>query len=194
MQGNSRRGTRGAVRDTGVRFVRRREQTPQSKRLMRQSLTRKTGETMKKTFLAAAAVLALGSTLAFATPQEDHHRGPGGPGHRGGRMDIVAAMTEKLSLTDAQKQQIAAIDKATHDANAAFFTTQRQTMQDFFAARQANDTAKLDSLKPVLDAQRAQMKTIRDAEMVKINTVLTADQKAKWAQIQAERETKHGRQ
>jgi Spy/CpxP family protein refolding chaperone len=150
---------------------------------------------MKKTLIAAAAILTLGATLAFAVPQEDHHHGaggPGGPGHRGGRMDIVAAMSEKLSLTDAQKEQVAAIDKATHEANAAFFTTQRQTMQDFFAAKQANDTAKLDSLKPVMDSQRAQMKTIRDAEMVKINAVLTADQKAKWAQIQAEREANRG--
>ncbi|MBV8519735.1 MAG: Spy/CpxP family protein refolding chaperone [Acidobacteria bacterium] len=143
-----------------------------------------------KLMLAAIAVVTLVAALAFAMPQEGPEPGgPGGPGGRHGRMDFVAAFGDKLNLTDAQKAQIGGIQKASRDANAKFFETSRATMDEFRAARDANDTAKLDALKPTLDAQRAQMKQIRDAEMAKISTVLTADQRTQLDALRKERES-----
>ena len=138
---------------------------------------------MKK-FTTAVAIALLGASLAVAAPHE------GGPhGKRGG---FERKLAQELNLTDAQKAQIKEIRKASHDANSAFFEKSRTLMQEFHAAKQANDTAKLDSLKPAMDAQRAQMKQIRDAEDAKIASVLTAEQNAKWQQLKAQHEARRG--
>ena len=143
-----------------------------------------------KLMLATVAVVTLVAAIAFAMPQEG--RGPaGGEGGRHGRMgmDFVAMFGDKLNLSDTQKQQIADIQKQTREANAQFFATSRQVMDEAHAAREANDTAKLDSLKPALDAQRAQMKQIREAEMQKISALLTADQRTQLDAIRKEHES-----
>jgi Spy/CpxP family protein refolding chaperone len=144
----------------------------------------------KKLILAAVAVVTLVAAIAFAMPQEG--RGPGGHEGRRGRMDFVATFGDKLNLNDAQKQQIADIQKQTRETNAQFFESSRATREEAHAAREANDTAKLDSLKPTLDAQRAQMKQIRDAEMVKISAVLTAGQRTQLDAIRKEHESHMG--
>ena len=146
---------------------------------------------MKK-WITAVSLLTLSATLALAAPQEA--KGPGGPPPEGrrGRPDMVAMLAEKLSLTDAQKQQVTAIHTASQEANAEFLTTSRATMKKFFDARQANDTATMDSLKPAMDTQRAKMKEIRDAEMAKILPLLTAEQKATWDKMEAERAAQKG--
>ena len=131
---------------------------------------------MKK-FATAVAVTLMGATLALATP---HDGGKGFGGHE-------QKFAQELNLTDAQKAQIESIRKATREENKAFFEQSRNTMKEFFAAKQANDTAKMDALKPAVQAQRAQMKQIRDAENAKIAAVLTAEQNAKWQQLQAQR-------
>ena len=66
----------------------------------------------------------------------------------------------------------------------------RRKREDARAAKQANDTAKLDALKPTIDAQKAQMKQLRDAEDVKILALLTPDQQAQYKAFQAERAAK----
>lgn len=141
---------------------------------------------MKK-LATAVAVTLVGATLAFAMPHD------GGEGH--GRRD--QAFAQELNLTDAQKAQIEAIRKDSREKNKAFFEQSRGTMEAFFAAKQANDAAKMDALKPAMDAQRAQMKQIRAAEDAKIAAVLTAEQNAKWQQLKAqhaEHGDKHQRQ
>jgi Spy/CpxP family protein refolding chaperone len=60
-------------------------------------------------------------------------------------------MAQKLNLSDAQKQQIKDI--------------------------KANDTAKLQQLQPTVDANKAQMKVIREQERAKILSVLTPEQR-----------------
>jgi Spy/CpxP family protein refolding chaperone len=144
---------------------------------------------VKKTITAVAAVVALGATLAFA--------GPNGGDWTGGRHHEGAfseKMAQKLNLSDAQKTQIKAIEQQFRTDNAAFLQTARQTMQDFRAAKQANDQAKIDALKPTLDAQRAQMKQLREAQREKIRNILTPDQRAQLdafkAQHQSRREQK----
>jgi protein CpxP len=141
---------------------------------------------MKKTKIAiavVAVVLALGATFAFAHGNGEHGRF--------GRHDMASRLAEKLNLTDAQKQQVADIKKGTRDENAAFFETARRTREEMRTAREANDTAKLDSLKATADSQRAQMKQIREAEMAKIVAILTPEQRTKFDALKAEREARH---
>jgi len=141
---------------------------------------------MKKTITAAVAVLALAGTMAFAAEGDF---GGHGRHHRHGMFG--AKMAAKLNLTDAQKAQIKDIKKSTHEANAAFFEQARATRKEFFTAKKANDTAKMDALKPAMESQRAQMKEIRKAEMAKITSVLTPDQQAQLQQLRAEHKAHH---
>jgi Spy/CpxP family protein refolding chaperone len=137
---------------------------------------------MKK-FVTAVAVTLLGASLALAGPQEGH-----GSGHGSGRamMSFSERFGATLNLTADQKTQIDAIQKETREKNAKFFDEQRVTMKAYFDAKQANDTAKLDALKPAMDAGRAKMKDIRTAEDAQIAKVLTADQNAQWEKLKAE--------
>lgn len=137
---------------------------------------------MKK-LLTAIAVVTLGASLAFAQDAPRERRGPGGP-----RPDFVQAFGKELALTDAQTTQIQGIQKQTREDNAQLFDAMHKTMDEYRAARQANDTAKLESLKPVMQSQREQMKTVHDAELKKIVATLTSDQQAKLEKLRAERE------
>jgi Spy/CpxP family protein refolding chaperone len=128
-------------------------------------------------FATAVAVTLLGASLALAAPQ--------GEGRR--MMSFTERFGATLNLTEAQKTAIDAIQKETHEKHAAFFNDQRATMQAYFDAKQANDTAKLDSLKPAMDTQHAKMKEIRAAEDARIAKVLNADQTAQWEKLKAER-------
>ena len=139
---------------------------------------------MKKTITAAVAVFALGASLAFAAP---HDGWKGHEGHEGGFSEKMAS---KLNLSDAQKTQVKAIEGQFRTDNAAFLQNFRQTMQDFHAARQANDQAKVDSLKPSMETQRAQMKTLREAQREKIRTILTTDQRAQLDAMKAQHEAR----
>ena len=137
---------------------------------------------MKK-FTTAVAVTFLGAALAFAAP---HEGGKGFGGH--GRHGMFGKkLAQELGLTDAQKAQIKDIRKASREENKAFFEQAHATMKEFFEAKKAGDTAKVDSLKPAIDAQRAQMKQLRGADEAKIAAVLTPEQNAKWQQFKAER-------
>jgi Spy/CpxP family protein refolding chaperone len=145
------------------------------------------GKLMKKKTISAVAVLALGATLAFAS-MHDGKEGKGGweGHHRGGSMSEMYA--QKLNLTDAQKQQIADIETSSREANKAFFEASKQTREQFKAAKDANDTAKLDALRPTMESQRAQMKQLRDAQDAKIKAILTPGQRAQFDTLKAERE------
>src|SRR5437016_4311845 len=138
---------------------------------------------MKK-WMTAVALVVFGASLAVAQDQPRERRGPG----MGPMRPFVEMFGTPLSLTDAQKEQITGIEKKVHEDNAAIFDAARATMEEFHKAREANDTAKLDSLKPVMDSQRAQLKTIHEAVMKQITATLTADQQAKLEKIRAEHE------
>jgi protein CpxP len=143
---------------------------------------------MKKFATGIAAVTLLGATLVFAAPHDGGGEGHGRGGKRGG---FDQRLAQELGLSDAQKQQIRAIRTESREQNKAFFEQSHATMKELWDAKQANDTAKLDALKPALDAQRAQMQQIRAAEEAKIASVLTAEQNAKWQQLKAERASRH---
>ena len=54
----------------------------------------------------------------------------------------IAALEERLRLAEL-------------GPDPTFFEESQKTMAEFRAAREANDQAKLDALKPAMDAQRA---------------------------------------
>ena len=134
-------------------------------------------------WLTAAAIMAVSASLAIAMPQE----GKGWGGHRGHRGAMSEKLAQKLNLTDAQKQQVRDLDKAFRQDNKAFFESARQTRQEVRAAKEANDTAKLQSLKPAVDAQMAQMKQLREAQDAKILSILTPDQQAQFKALKQSR-------
>lgn len=143
----------------------------------------------KKWFTAAAAVLALSGTMAFAAP----HEGRGGKHGRGGRGgEFGERMAAKLNLTDTQKQQIKDSQQSFRNENKAFFEAARDTRRQIREAKEAGDTARLESLKATAQSQHAQMKQLRDAQMQRIEAFLTTEQRAQWQAMKAEREAKRG--
>lgn len=141
-------------------------------------------------WMTAVAVFTLGTSLALAAPNEDGSKARHRRHHRSMHAQKFA---EKLNLTEAQKEQIKQIRQNNREQNKAFFEQARQTRQELRAARQANDTARAESLKATLKAQREQFKLIRDAERAQILTVLTPEQKAQLEAMKAERGERHGK-
>ena len=140
-----------------------------------------------KKWITGVAVLAVSASLAIAAPQ----KGEGGwGGHRGHRGLMSEKLAAKLNLTDTQKQQIKDLNTQFRQDNKATFESFHQTMKDARAAKEANDTAKLNALQPTIDAQKAQMKQLRDAEEAKLLSILTADQQAQYKALKAERAAK----
>ena len=136
---------------------------------------------MNKKWMTAAAILTLGSSLAFALPQDAGNGPANGEGfHRHGRHHRNGAkFAEMLGLTDAQKEQMKAIRQQTREDNKVFFEQARATRKEYWQAKKAGDTAKVASLQATVDAQKAQMKSIREGARAKMDAILTADQKAK---------------
>ena len=124
---------------------------------------------MKK-IIVAFIVAAFSVTIAFA-----------GQGH----------LAEKLNLSDAQKAQWQELRRSFHQENKAFLEQARAAMRDFRAARDANDTAKVESLKPVVQANREQMRQLREAQDQKLMAILNAEQQTQFQQLKAERQGRH---
>ena len=148
-----------------------------------------------KKWITGIAVLAVSASLAIAAPQEGKAWG----GHRGHHRGFMSArLAQKLNLSDAQKAQIKDLNKQFRQDNKAFFEQVRATRQEARAAKKANDTAKLDALKPTIQSEKAQMKQLRAAQEAKVLSVLTPDQQAQLnqlkAQWQAKRAQKRGQQ
>ena len=139
----------------------------------------------KMKIITIAAALTLSATMAVAAPHGGGKGGHGRGGHRGGILN--QRMAEKLNLTDAQKQQIEAINKGFRENNKAVFESARDLRQEFREAKRANDTAKLESLKPAMEAQRTQFQQLREANKQQILAVLTAEQRAQLETLKAER-------
>lgn len=141
---------------------------------------------MKK-ILSAVAVVALTGTMAFAI---DNGGGKAwGHGHRHGFMSH--ALAQKLNLTDAQKEQWKSINRSFREENKAFFQSARQTRQDFRAAKQAGDQAKMDELKATMQSQREQFKQLRAAKEQRFVDILTPEQRTQFDALKAERAARH---
>lgn len=109
------------------------------------------------------------------------HMGRGGEGVKG----FHGRMAEKLNLTAEQKARIEAIQQETRDQNKGLFDARRDLRQQMRAAREANDTAKLESLRATAQWQREQMKSVHEATMAKIATILTPEQRAQFEEMKS---------
>lgn len=118
---------------------------------------------MKK-FIVAITVVAATASLAIAGTYE------GGRGQHG-RHRFAA----NLNLTDAQKQQMAAIKKADREKNQALYQSFAQKRAEYRQLKDANDP-KADSVKAELQSMRAQVKAAHEATRQQFRGVLTADQ------------------
>jgi Spy/CpxP family protein refolding chaperone len=141
---------------------------------------------MKKTISVLATVVALGASLAIAG---ENWKGEHGGRHRG-EAGFSQKMAEKLNLSEAQKTQIKDIEKSFREQNKAFFESAKATREQFRAAKQANDTAKIEALRPTMESQRAQMKQLRQTQMEQIRTILTPDQRAQFDAWKAQHESR----
>jgi Spy/CpxP family protein refolding chaperone len=140
---------------------------------------------MKTTkWMTMAAAVTLTASLAFAAPHE------GGMGGRRGRhgQEFGQRMAAKLNLTEAQQQQIRDLNEKFRETNKAVFEGAHALHKEFRDAKRANDTAKLESLKPQMEAQRAQMKQLHEAQEQQISALLTPEQRTQWEAMKAERQ------
>ena len=102
-------------------------------------------------------------------------------------MSFTERYGAELGLTDVQKKTIDELEAKFDKDNADFLADYHKTMQEFRAAREANDQAKIDAIKPKFDAQRAEMMKLRGEQEEKISANFTDEQKAKWSKIKEER-------
>ena len=148
----------------------------------------------KSKWMSVAAVLTLSTTLAFAGPGggEGHGKFGGKRGHGGRGGEFGAKFAQKLNLTDSQKQQIRELQTSFREQNKAFFESARQTRQQAKAARDAGDTARLETLKGTMASQREQMKALHKQQRERIVALLTPEQRAQLETMKSERKAKRG--
>ncbi|MEA2166566.1 MAG: periplasmic protein CpxP/Spy [Thermoanaerobaculia bacterium] len=128
------------------------------------------------------STLAVAISLAFAFAALGQERGT--------PQTFTQRYGQQLNLTDDQKKQIDELDAAFQKNNATFLESYQKTMTEFREARQANDTARLDALRPKVDSLRAEMTKLRGVHEDKIAATFTDDQKTKWTKIKEEREAR----
>ena len=135
---------------------------------------------MKKRILviASIAVLVVAATV-FALAQG--HRGMGQGGMRGGPEEMIEHISQALSLTDAQKEQLRAAGKQNREANRAQHDELRQLAEK---RRQGSLTpAEEERAKALRDEIRASMQKSHEGLL----SILTAEQKTKLEQLRSER-------
>lgn len=145
---------------------------------------------MNKKAITAVAALTLSATLAFAAPQsndgEKFEGKRGRHGHRGGHHRGDGAFA-KLNLTDAQKAQMKSLREQFKTDNAQLFSQLRQARTDLRTAREANDTARLESLRGTMDSLKTQFKAAKKAHREQLLTILTPEQRAQLEAARSER-------
>jgi Spy/CpxP family protein refolding chaperone len=120
--------------------------------------------------LAVPAESVFAQDSATATPdQQTQTQGEQGKGHRGMRGKRMEWMAKQLNLTDDQKQQL----KQHHE----------QERQQWQALRQDTSLTK--------EQKREKMKAMREQDQQFMDSILTADQKTKLAQLKQERKARH---
>jgi protein CpxP len=144
---------------------------------------------MKK-IVTAAAVLALGASLAFAGPGEGKMHGKHG---RGGEAHMQH-MAEKLNLSEGQKIQLEQMHENFRAQSEPLWTAMRQTKTELKAAKEAGDTARVEALRATLTTQKEQMKAQRQAQHEQMLTILTPEQRTQLETMRSERGHKKHRE
>jgi Spy/CpxP family protein refolding chaperone len=149
---------------------------------------------MKKTLWAAVALVAVVAMIPIAaqvqpqTPQRPARGEMGrgfGPGGRGGP---GPGFVHRLDLTEPQREQIKAIMEERRDAwpGAPLMELQKQLQTALFA--DTVDLAKVEELKTAIAAAEAALLASRIDTELKINQVLTPEQRAKARELIASRQ------
>lgn len=137
---------------------------------------------MKKFVIA----LALAATATFAFAGDHGHRGPGRK-HGGPVQDHF----EQLGLSDAQKQQIAAIRKSDAEKNRELYANFHAKRMELRDLRAAGDPA--ETLRGELQSMAQQVKAAKDALHEKILTVLTPEQRARLEEMREQHKPRRAR-
>jgi len=140
---------------------------------------------MKKTITAVAA-LALSASLAMAGHGHGKHHG-----NKQGDAGWSEKFAQKLNLSEAQKQQVADLQKQFRAGNEPFLSSLRQTKTDYHAAREAGDTARAEALRATLDSQKAELKQRNKTQHERIVALLSPEQRAQLEAMKAERGERH---
>jgi protein CpxP len=138
---------------------------------------------MKK-WIPAVAVVTLLSMTAFAQPDEAR------TARRRGHQADVTALVGKLDLTPEQRQQMEEIQRTSRTELSAYLDASHGTMEQLRAARAGKDAEKVKALQAELDAQRAQMKELRDRQDEEILALLTPEQRTQLETLKGERAAK----
>jgi Spy/CpxP family protein refolding chaperone len=139
-----------------------------------------------KRIVTAAAVLALGASLAFAGPGEGRKHGKHEMHGKGGAAHMER-MAEKLNLSEGQKIQMEELRKGFQVQNEPLWTAMKQTKSEMKAAREAGDTARVEALRATVEQQRTQMKDQRQAPHEQMMNILTPEQRTQLEAMKSER-------
>jgi protein CpxP len=147
---------------------------------------------MKRTKLVAfalALVAGLTLTAAVFARQEGHHGGPrpGGPGGphgpHGGR--LVEHLTRALNLTDAQQAQVKQIEDSLRESTKSLHEQLQKTDGGgpLDALKDGFDEASVRSAAQARAAAHVELEVAHARAMSQVYAILTAEQKAKLAEI-----------
>ena len=139
---------------------------------------------MRKT-VTAVAVLTFSVTLALAGPGRDE-RGFAGKGGA----EFSAKFAEKLNLTEAQKTQIQSLRESFRAQTEPQRAELRRLTTEFRAAREANDTARAQSLRSQIQALHTQLRESAQAQKARFEAVLTPEQRAQLETLKSQRRGK----
>ncbi len=140
---------------------------------------------MKK-IVTAAAVLALGASLAFAGPGEGRKHGKHGMHDKGGAAHMER-MAEKLNLSEGQKIQMSELRKGFQVQNEPLWNSMKTTKTELKAAQEAGDTARVDALRATMKNYKDQMKAQREAQHQQMMNILTPEQRTQLEAMKSER-------
>lgn len=137
---------------------------------------------MRKLALFAALVGSLGGAAVMhaqapQTPQDTAHRayqGRGGRQGRGGPAMMDRMLLKNITLTYAEKGQLAQLRKSERAKMAADSGARRADFEAMRKARQSGDSA---TMKKLMAEQRTRMVARLDENAAAIRTVLTPDQR-----------------
>lgn len=148
---------------------------------------------MKRTKLAAFALAAVvGMALAaVAFPGQEGRRGPHGPGGPGGPHgphggNLVEHLSRALDLTDAQKAQVKQIEDSLRESTKALHEQLAKSgdgggpLGDF---KDGFDEASVRSAAQARAAVHVELEVAHARAMSQIYALLTAEQKAKLAEL-----------
>jgi len=99
----------------------------------------------------------------------------------------LGRIAQKLNLSGTQKTQWKELQKSFRENNKDFLDQARTTMQQFHAAREAKDTAKVESMKPLVESTRAQMRQLHQEQEQKLMAILTEEQRAQFQEMKQHR-------